>query len=97
MSKLNYTRRRTFLRENDVFLMAFSAFEILSAQFIFTFLLNTCVAPEGLARDRAVPHVLGQPKPRSDISFTFSALEFQGLGSGRVPQASVDMFEEEHP
>lgn len=54
-----------------------------------------CVVPEGLAQDRSVLHVLGQPKPCSDISFTFSDLEFHGLGSGSLPQGSVDIFEEE--
>lgn len=65
--------------------MAFSAFGILFARFSFTFLLKMSVAPEGLAQDRSVLHVLGQPKPRSDISFTFSELEFKGLGSGHWP------------
>lgn len=76
--------------------MAFSAFRILFARFIFTFLLNLCVAPEGLAWDRSVLCVLGQPKPHSDI-FTFSGLELEALGSGCSPWASVDMFEEERP
>lgn len=94
LSKLNYTRR-SLLREDDAFLMAFSAFGILFALFTLTFLLNMCVVPEGLAQDRSVLRVLGQPKPRSDISFTFSDLEFDGLGSGRLPRGSVYIFEEE--
>lgn len=42
------------------------------------------VTPEGLAH-RSVLHELGQTKPRSDISFTFSELEFKGFGSGHWP------------
>lgn len=40
---------------------------------------------EGLAWDKPVLHVCGQPKPHSDTSFTFSELKFEGLASGSLP------------
>lgn len=43
------------------------------------------MVPEGFSWDRPVLHVCGQPKPHSDTSFTFSELEFEGLGPGSLP------------
>lgn len=43
----------------------------------FYIFLKYGVVPEGLAWDRQVLHVCGQPKPYCDTSFTFSELEFE--------------------
>lgn len=43
------------------------------------------MVPEGLAWDGPMLHVCGQPKPHSDTSFTFSDLEFEGLGYRSLP------------